>query len=97
MAIAMPSKPNVTPAAAKATAPDMTPLPSDIAKMMPSQPTTSPLPIVNQSAVLKCLTLSPCLSHLEPKQTHAMADNRQPAYIGNDFTGSLDMGGCSDA
>lgn len=40
MAIAMPSKPNVTPAAATATAPAM-PLPSDIAKMMPSQPTKS--------------------------------------------------------
>ncbi len=61
MAIAMPSKPNVTPAAARATAPDMTPLPSDIAKIMPSQPTTSPLPIVNQSAVLKFLTLAETL------------------------------------
>ncbi len=67
MAIAMPSKPKVTPDAARATAPDI-PAPSDIAKMMPSQPTKSPLPIVNQSAVLKFLTLYLCYRHLEANQ-----------------------------
>lgn len=36
LAIAMPCKPNVTPAATRATSPDMTPLPSDVAKMMPT-------------------------------------------------------------
>ena len=44
------------------------PLPSDIAKMMPNQPTKSPLPMVNQSAVLKDLMLSPCFRQLEPRQ-----------------------------
>ncbi len=78
----MPSNPKVTPDAASATAPAMTPLPSDIAKMMPSQPTKNPLPIENQSAVLKDLTLSPCSRHLEPRQRSPLQTIDTPAPIG---------------